>query len=194
VLTAVTQVPPLVAEVDRCAIWLEADTPGAYEPEAAYGFSPATLAFFQQYSIDAVRVLAAGRLNQLRAPLVVVDAMGDERLPVELVAGLNLHALILLPLIAHDEMLGLMLVTFTSPAVIRDDVVHLITGIAHQAAVAIESKYLYERKAQQERMARELELARAIQAGLIPSDLPRAARLGSGRRLGVDAGSWRRLL
>jgi serine phosphatase RsbU (regulator of sigma subunit) len=48
----------------------------------------------------------------------------------------------------------------------------LITGIGHQAAVAIESKYLYDQKAQQERLAHELELAHDIQARLIPSHLP----------------------
>jgi sigma-B regulation protein RsbU (phosphoserine phosphatase) len=65
-----------------------------------------------------------------------------------------------------------MLVTFAGPATIREEALRLITGIAHQAAVAIESKYLYERKAEQERMTRELELAHDIQARLIPSHLP----------------------
>jgi serine phosphatase RsbU (regulator of sigma subunit) len=69
-------------------------------------------------------------------------------------------------------MLGIMLVTFASPAAIRDDSIRLITGIAHQAAVAIESKLLYEQKAKQERLARELEIAREIQSKLIPSHLP----------------------
>ncbi len=172
VLAAVTQIPPLLAEVDRCAIWLSDDNDEILEPEAAYGFSPAAQAFFEGYAIDRAKVLAAERLNQVRAPIVIVKATEDPRLPPELVAGLELHTLVLLPLVAHDDMLGLMLVTFTTPAVIREEALRMITGVARQVAVAIESKYLYERKAEQERMTRELELAHGIQARLIPAHLP----------------------
>jgi serine phosphatase RsbU (regulator of sigma subunit) len=69
-------------------------------------------------------------------------------------------------------MLGIMLVTFASPAALRDDSIRLISGIAHQAAVAIESKLFYEQKAKQERLARELEIAHDIQTKLIPSHVP----------------------
>ena len=172
VLTAVTEIPSLLAEVKGCAIWLYDGEMGLFEPEAAYGFSPETLFFFQTCRIDKDRVGAAQVLDQVRAPVVVVDAASDPRLPADLVAGLDLRTLVLLPLIAHDDLLGLMLVTFSGPATIREEALRLITGIAHQTSVAIESKYLYERKANQERMARELELARGIQARLLPSHLP----------------------
>lgn len=171
-LLAVTQIPPLVADVTRCAIWLYDAQESLFEPEAAFGFTPGALEFFNHYRIDASQVPAAERLHRVRAPVVVVDAAQDSRLPPEIVAGLELHTLVLLPLIAHNDMLGLMLVTFAGPATIREEALRLITGIAHQAAVAIESKYLYERKAEQERMTRELELAHDIQARLIPSHLP----------------------
>lgn len=172
VLTAVSRVPSLLAEVNGCAIWLYDSATGLFEPEAAYGFSPRALAFFHTCRFDKSRVGAAQVLDQVRAPVVVVNAAQDPRLPAELAAGLELHTLVLLPLIAHNDLLGLMLVTFAGPATIREEALRLITGIAHQTSVAIESKYLYERKANQERMARELELAREIQARLLPSHLP----------------------
>ncbi len=172
VLAAVTQIPPLIAEVDRCAIWLRDLTSDVFEPQAAFGFQPGTEQFFYRYSILPNKVKAVHRLNQTRTPIIVVDAVHDHRLPPELVAGLELHTLALLPLVAHGAMLGIMLVTFVSPAAIREDGLRLITGIGHQAAVAIESKYLYDQKAQQERLARELELAHDIQARMIPSHLP----------------------
>ncbi|MFN8459709.1 MAG: PP2C family protein-serine/threonine phosphatase [Anaerolineae bacterium] len=89
-----------------------------------------------------------------------------------MVTGLKLHTLALLPIVAHGEMLGIMLVTFANPAAMRDDSIRLITGVVHQAAVAIESKYLFDQKAKQERLAHELEIAHDIQAKLIPSHLP----------------------
>jgi serine phosphatase RsbU (regulator of sigma subunit) len=143
-----------------------------FAPQAAFGFQAETLKFFHRYPLRPAKVKAARRLNQTRAPIIIADAANDERLPPEMVAGLKLHTLVLLPLVAHGDMLGIMLVTFVSPATLREEGLRLITGIGHQAAVAIESKYLYEQKAQQERLARELELARDIQARLIPSHLP----------------------
>ncbi len=172
VLAAVTQIPPLISEVDRCAIWLRDRTSNVFEPQAAFGFQVETLEFFHLYPIRPDKVKAARRLNQTRAPLIIVDAANDDRLPPEMVTGLELHTLVLLPLVAHGDMLGIMLVTFVSPATIREEGLRLITGIGHQAAVAIESKYLYDQKAQQERLARELELAHDIQARFIPSHLP----------------------
>jgi serine phosphatase RsbU (regulator of sigma subunit)/putative methionine-R-sulfoxide reductase with GAF domain len=171
VLAAIVQIPLLIAEVDRCAIWLK-QSADLFEPQAAHGFDPANLEFFYQYPLRNQKVKAARRLDQTRAPIIIVNAPNDYRLPAELVSGLALHTLLLLPLIAHGDMLGIMLVTFTSPAAIREESIRLITGIGHQAAVAIESKYLYDQKTQQERLAHELALAHDIQAKLIPSHLP----------------------
>jgi serine phosphatase RsbU (regulator of sigma subunit) len=89
-----------------------------------------------------------------------------------MVTGLELETLLLLPIVARDDLLGIMLVTFINPAAIRHERIRLITGVAHQAAVAIESKYLFDQKAEQERLTHELELARDIQTKLIPTDLP----------------------
>jgi phosphoserine phosphatase RsbU/P len=174
VLAAIVQIPLLIAEVDRCAIWLE-ESAGVFEPQAAAGFDPATLEFFYQHPVFDQQAKAAQRLDQTHAPIVMVDALNDDRLPRELTAGLNLNTLLLLPLVAHGEMLGIMLVTFTAPAAIREENIRLVTGIGHQAAVAIESRYLYDQKAQQERLAHELALAHDIQASLIPSHLPAPA-------------------
>ena len=172
VLATIAQIPPLMAGVEQCAIWLQSDQSNRFEPEAAFGFGPAALEFFQQYSIVEDNVVAAERLNQTRVPVIITNAAEEGRLPAELVAGLALQTLVLLPLIAHAEMLGIMLVTFAEPAAIREDKIRLITGIAHQAATAIESKHLYDQKAKQERLTHELELAHDIQAKLIPSHVP----------------------
>ncbi len=172
VLIAITQIPPLIAEVDRCAIWLRHLTSNVFNPQAAYGFDETTRQFFQRYPLHQNKTRAVWRLNQTRAPIIMSNASEDQRLPADLVAGLNLHTLVLLPLVAHGEMLGIMLITFANPAAIREDGLRLITGVAHQAALAIDSKYLYEQKAGQERLARELELAYEIQSKLIPSQVP----------------------
>ncbi len=170
-LGSITQIASLLSGVDRCAIWLRAQNADIFEPAVASGFSPAALEFFHRYPIKQTRVPAVKLLNQNSSPLVIVQAGRRKRLPPELVAGLDLDALVLLPILAHGDMLGLMLVTLTGPSAIDDVDIRLLSGIAHHASVAIESKYLYEQKLQQERLAHELELAHEIQTSLLPADL-----------------------
>lgn len=172
ILTAIIQIPTLINEVDRCAIWLQCEEDRSFAPECAAGFSPAQAHFFRRYRIQPAKLKAVEILEETGAPIIVSDALHDSRLPATMVRGLNLEALVLLPIVAHNNLLGLMLVTFRRPAHISQDTIQLITGIAHQAAVTIESKYMYEQKAEQDRLRREMELAYNIQASLIPVHLP----------------------
>lgn len=171
-LAEIAQIASLVAKVDRCAIWLRPQAGQVFEPAVASGFDGPALAFFGQYPLRQEQTPAIDMLEQAQTALVITNAAADRRLPPAMVSGLELQTLILLPIIAHDELLGLMLVTCTSPACVHEDDIRLFTGIAHQAAVAVESKYLYEQKLKQERLVHELALAHEIQASLIPSDLP----------------------
>lgn len=170
-LASITQIASLLSGVDRCAIWLRPQNSDIFEPAVASGFSPAALAFFHRYPIKQNKVPAVKLLSQNGNPFIIVQAQRHKRLPPELVTGLELNSLVLLPVLAHGNMLGLMLVTFTGPSAIDDDDIRLLSGIAHHASVAIESKYLYEQKLQQERLAHELELAHEIQISLLPTDL-----------------------
>ncbi len=171
-LAEIAQIASLVAKVDRCAIWLRPQAGDVFEPAVASGFNEPTLAFFNQYRLRRDQAPAIEALEQDKTALVITNAANDRQLPPELVSSLDLQTLILLPIVAHDELLGVMLVTCTSPACVHEDDVRLFTGIAHQAAVAVESKYLYEQKLKQERLVHELELAHEIQTSLLPSDLP----------------------
>jgi sigma-B regulation protein RsbU (phosphoserine phosphatase) len=171
-LTAITQIASLLAEVDRCAIWLRAQGAPVFEPVAASGFSPAATEFFSRCILHRESTPLIKQLNRQHNRIIIPHAADDNRLPAELTGQMALDAVVCLPLVAHGELLGLMLVSFESQAAIREDDLRLISGVAHQAAVAIESKYLYEQKLRQERLAHELELAQDIQATLIPSELP----------------------
>ena len=172
VIEAIVQIPPLLTDVRQCAIWLWHSATGAFEPEKAFGFNSQALAFFEQYPLHQAEVVAVERLVQIKAPMVITEASEDARLPAELVENLGVKTLVLLPIIAHRQVLGLMLVTFSRPEAMRQESIDLITGVAHQAAAAIESKYLYAQKAEQERLAHEMRLAHTIQASLIPTSLP----------------------
>ena len=98
-----------------------------------------------------------------------------------------------MPLIAADEPIGAMLVDdvcnthMFSPRRVR-----ILSGIANQAAVAIENYRLQEREAERISFARELELAHGIQSKLLPQSAPQppgyeiAYRWQSAREVGGD--------
>ena len=118
------------------------------------------------------RLLLDGR------PFVSLDAgrTGNSSVPVSssalapVAAGLSLVAL---PLVTRGEMVGMMLVDYRGQ---RHRLTgrwgKILTGIASQAAVAIENDRLQTIAAQQERIEQELNVARTIQTSFLPEKCP----------------------
>ncbi len=79
----------------------------------------------------------------------------------------------LFPLYARARLVGAMLVGPTRnsrPLVGRR--MNIVSGIAQQAAIAVVNHQLYKESAQRNRMEQELDVARSIQASLIPGGQP----------------------
>jgi sigma-B regulation protein RsbU (phosphoserine phosphatase) len=89
------------------------------------------------------------------------------------VVGLGLRSVLCVPVSLKGETIGAIYVDNRLQAGIftRDDL-ELLGAIASSAAVAIENARLYEVAVEKGRMERELQVARQVQASLIPSDLP----------------------
>lgn len=64
-----------------------------------------------------------------------------------------------------------------SEAPYTDEDHEFLSGVANQASVAIENAFLYEELAEQERMKKELEIARRIQLASLPQKTPTIAGL-----------------
>ena len=122
------------------------------------------------------------------------------------IEGAKLHAGLRVPLIAQNEVVGLLIVHSTRKARFTPAQVALVQAFANQAAIAIQRTGLIEslrdkiEKLQQaqvelvkkERLERELELAREVQQRLLPQTFPKlpgyafAARSEAARRVGGD--------
>jgi serine phosphatase RsbU (regulator of sigma subunit) len=82
------------------------------------------------------------------------------------------------PLSMKSEILGAMLIeeedpTKGSPSThIREKRIEIVKGITQQAAIAIKNEQLQQDAVESERMERELQLAREIQAAFLPDKLP----------------------
>jgi len=97
------------------------------------------------------------------------------------------------PLIYKGKVIGVLDLEHTRRGFFTDDHKRTITTLAAQVAIAIENAQLYEQIAQQEqRLERDLALARELQFRLLPQTLPRiknldiAAKFVPARAIGGD--------
>lgn len=114
------------------------------------------------------RVAAEGR------PLLSSDAQHDDRFSMrQSVFTLGLRSILCAPLIVRDRTIGVIYVDSRLQAGIFTPAdLELLTGIASSAAIAIENARLYQAAVETGRLERELQMARDLQAGLLPHDVP----------------------
>jgi sigma-B regulation protein RsbU (phosphoserine phosphatase) len=166
------------------------DSDGKTTFRAARGLEQKTLEDPQfQVSCSVIeKVLQEGQ------PILTSDAMSDERFNMrKSIMAMGLRAILCVPLKNKDEILGAIYVDNRLRAGIfqRDDL-SMLASIADSAAIAIENARLYRLAIEQGRLERELQMARKVQSGLLPHDLPQfsgwqfAARWQPAREVGGD--------
>ena len=187
ILATIVRITPILVGVDRCAILVQNEQTQTFEPVQQYGLPPAQAELFWQLRFSGQ---ATGTTKNNRA-----SSFSDELIPL-----LEDQNLLLLPLQSRGEMLGLMVVGYTSePHPSTERRMNILTGIANQAALAIESDRLAREATEQERLARELEVAQEIQTSFLPESHPIlpgwqiAAHWRSARRVGGDFYDFLRL-
>ncbi len=83
------------------------------------------------------------------------------------------HSLVAVPLSVKGDLLGVMLLEERALATrLRGRRVEIITGIAQQAALAVQNDLLQQEVTERERLERELQLAHEIQETFMPTRLP----------------------
>ncbi|HET7009564.1 MAG TPA: GAF domain-containing SpoIIE family protein phosphatase [Anaerolineales bacterium] len=114
------------------------------------------------------RVAVEGR------PLLTSDAQLDPQLGGRAsVRLLGLRAVMCVPLVLKGTILGAVYVdSRLQSGVFSPDDLELLAGIASSAAIAIDNARLYEVAVEKGRMERELQVAREVQASLIPQHSP----------------------
>jgi serine phosphatase RsbU (regulator of sigma subunit) len=127
-------------------------------------------------------------------PLLTSDALQDDRLSMRRsVTILGLRSVLCVPLKTRDRISGVVYVDSRIRAGIfsRADL-DLLTAIASSAAIAIENARLYQVAVERGRLERELQMARDVQASLLPRETPQvpgwefAARWRPARQVAGD--------
>jgi sigma-B regulation protein RsbU (phosphoserine phosphatase) len=109
-------------------------------------------------------------------PLLTSDAQRDERLSLSSsVTFLGLRSVICVPLKTRGRIIGVIYVDSRIRAgMFSKDDLELLTAISSVAATAIENARLYQVAVERGRLERELQMAREVQAQLLPRETPRA--------------------
>lgn len=188
ILGSVARITPILVGVEWCAIFLRDPITSSFVPAQQYGLPKEAHPAFWQLRLheeDAFvrEMMAAG-------PFVARSQLA-ESFPI--VADRPGTFLLAVPLTSKGEVLGGMLVDHVRPVGhSAQRWMTILTGIANQAAIAVENDRLLREAAEQERMKQELDVARRIQASFLPESCPSipgwelAAVWRSAREVGGD--------
>ncbi len=134
------------------------------------------------------------RVAQEGQPLLTSNAQGDDWLKERTsVVALGLRSILCVPLQIKSETIGVIYVdNRLQTGIFTDNDLDLLASIAASAAVAIDNARLYQVAVEKGRLERELQVAREVQASLLPRATPRidgwefAARWQPARQVAGD--------
>jgi sigma-B regulation protein RsbU (phosphoserine phosphatase) len=200
ILATIIRIMPILVGVERAALYQWDADKDIYRPSQQYGlneadeqtfwersFSPGEFAF-----LDACRG-ATGMMacelpdNRGLNAWLSVDTSQDVNLGNP---GALLYAI---PIAVKNDLYGVILIEEAPGGLrFRSRRLEIITGIAQQAALAIQNDLLQKEMVVRERLETEVQLARQIQQTFIPESLPQyanwelAARWKTARQVGGD--------
>jgi len=116
----------------------------------------------------------AGWVVEHKQPVIVDDVQNDPRFfgTLDKKTGLTTKNLIAVPLVVNDRAIGVIEV-FNKPGGFSVADRELLDMFASSAAFAIENARLYQLAVEKGRLERELQVARQVQASLLPHGMPR---------------------
>lgn len=191
-LEQVTRLAPALTGVARCAALLR-NGDGNWLVRTVQASRPALAEAYADVVIRPGDLPLLDNACRLGQPLVVNDTAGNPHVSDAWRQRFGSRTILVVPLLVADEPIG---------ALLADDIdtthmfnprrVRILSGIADQAAIAIENARLHAQEAERARLGRELELAHDIQRSLLPAEPPRlpgyqiAYRWRSAREVGGD--------
>lgn len=167
----VDQLLQLFKQADRCFLILE-EGPGRHVTRAFRSRQP------EDAASDSFSHHIVQRCLETSEPFLTEDAVVDSRLQSSTsVTDLRLRWVMCVPLAGTDgKAFGvLQLDTQNRPKGFTDDDLRLLSGVAAQAAVALQNARLHEELLGHEQRERDLEVAGQVQRSLLPEQLPEVA-------------------
>ncbi len=172
ILDTIARLVPMLVGVESCIILIWDEERAQFQPGPSYGINEMgrglleTLALDQE-EFDAISPRLADGLSPTGTYYVI-------QLPAWLEKVLGTEQAFAFPLNARGQLVGAMVVgsLMENGHLLSTRRLNILTGVAHQAATAVVNNHLYQEAAERSRLERELDVARGIQASLIPDGDP----------------------
>ncbi len=172
-LDVVARLTTALSGLDRCTIFMRHGQEEGFIPTISHSQRRNLPSFVSDERLHPTQVPLLERLVSDRTAIVVPDLRQSDLVPATLAAVLSTKALIAMPLVASDAVVGAMLVDeVEAHQVYSRHLLDILNGIANQAAVAIERGRLQQAEIEQQRLVTELAVAHDIQRGFLPDSLP----------------------
>ncbi|HBY97146.1 MAG TPA: hypothetical protein DEP84_24915, partial [Chloroflexi bacterium] len=170
VLQLITRLTIMLAEVERCGIYLWDAEARQLVPAQVCGLPSELEEQWGQTMLTEATFPALPKVVEASAPLLLDDSPERNR------GGLSVFfnpLVVACPLQAHDQFLGLMVVDLPRDVVaLTDRNRAILAGIARQISIGVENARLNREALENERRTQELTLARQLQTALLPERPP----------------------
>ena len=200
ILGTIIRIMPILVGVERAALYQWDAEKDVYRPSQQYGLSEQDEPVFwsRSFSPGEFAFLDSCRGSTGLMACELPDSRGlNAWLSVDLSQDVNLGnpgaLLYAIPIAVRNDLYGVILIEEASGGLrFRSRRLEIITGIAQQAALAIQNDLLQKEMVVRERLETEVQLARKIQQTFIPEQLPQfsnwdlAARWRTARQVGGD--------
>jgi len=150
-VSTVVRLPPLLAGVEGCALFLRESETDIFMLHAIYGITHKEEDLKEPLSVGTAPIFSDLMLTQ--SPMVVHNPKLELNLPDDIISGLEGKTLVILPLITHNELLGAFLLIHNASFsggkytdILSDERLAIIQGITQQTAIAVENIRLLEAK------------------------------------------------
>jgi serine phosphatase RsbU (regulator of sigma subunit)/putative methionine-R-sulfoxide reductase with GAF domain len=200
ILGTIIRIMPILVGVERAALYQWDPAEEKFLPSQAYGFNEKDEALFWNRSfasgefafLDSCRDDTGLKACQIDEPRGLSAWLAVD--PSQISDLGNPNALLFaVPIAVREALYGVMLIEEAGGGLrFRSRRLEIITGIAQQAALAIQNDLLQKEMVVRERLETEVQMARQIQKTFIPESLPEvegwefAARWKTARQVGGD--------
>jgi phosphoserine phosphatase RsbU/P len=172
ILDTITRLLPMLVGVESCIILIWDNERQQFKPGPSFGINEMGLGLLETLALDQNEFEAI--TPKLPDGLSPTGTYYVIQLPDWLEKVLGTEQAFAFPLNARGQLVGAMVIgsMMEDGRSLSTRRLNILTGIAHQAATAVVNHQLYQEAAERNRLERELDVARGIQASLIPDGNP----------------------
>ena len=171
ILSTIVRIVPMLVGVDMCIALVYNEEENSFHAGPSHGLSDMGRGLLESFEIPASEIpVMTGREEDFVRP---APTFYELKLPEWMQTSLRTNIASAFPLHARNRLVGALVVGQpTNGRPLNGRRLSILAGVAHQAATALVNDHLYQEAAERQKLTRELQVAREIQASLLPQARP----------------------